>query len=264
MTTSTAAAPGYVGNLNSSQQKKLQQLWRILLQSWDPELSSSELDTRSLASDHWLKKTHRRVFSFSRSLPRTTEVETPSIPANLLSSLKSLGAGANELKAVQSLLTKVPGEKLRAAFLTLLKQDHPDALLLRFLRAEKWDVPKAWIKFVTALNWRVNEYKVDEEVLLKGEAYFLRKSHLIDAALGKKDAESFMLQLRIGKGILHGVDREGRPIFVIRARTHEPGAQTLKGLNDYIVHCIETMRILMVSPVETMVRLEGLSVSQRP
>lgn len=252
MTIAIGTEPGYVGNLDSTQEQKLLHFWRILMQSWDSDVPPLD-ERRSSISSNATNKAHRRFFSFSRAPAQPTEEELTAIPPNLLSTLKSLDAGPSELKVVGSLLIKLPGDKLRSAFLTLLKQDHPDALLLRFLRAEKWNVPKAWIKFVSSLNWRVNEYQVDEEVLLKGEEHNLEKSRLEGNSAEKKDGEGYVLQLITGKGYLHGCDKFGRPICVVRVRTHDPSQQTQKGLFDYIIHCIETVRYLQVAPVESMV-----------
>lgn len=238
--------PGHVGNLDASQQESLRGFWGALMQSWDTKIPSP--DTPTTPSSPKPKSGWR--FSLSR---QPAEEETPAIPANLQSTLKSQGAGVNELKAIQTLLTKLPGDKLRVALLTTLKQEHPDTLLLRFLRAEKWNVPKAWIKLVTALDWRVNVYRVDEEVLLKGEEYALQKSRLEGDSVEKTNGESFMIQARTGKGHFHGVDKFGRPIVIIRVRCHDPHAQSTKGLNDFIVHSIETARILFVPPVDSIV-----------
>ncbi|OQD68536.1 hypothetical protein PENDEC_c034G00800 [Penicillium decumbens] len=245
------SAAGYVGRLDASQQEKLHQFWRILMQSWNPTIAGAD-PTRKSSVSNPATKSHRRFFSLGRSQTQPTEEETAAVPTNLLSTLNSLGAEPNEIKTVNSLLKRLPGDKLRSTLVTAIKQDHPDALCLRFIRAEKWNVPKAWIKLVSALNWRVNEYKVDEEVLLKGEEYHLEKSRQSGDSTEKKDSEGFVHQLRTGKGHFHGADRWGRPICIIRVRMHNPSDQTQKGLNDYIIHCIETVRYLQIPPVETM------------
>lgn len=241
---------GSLGNLSLSQEEKLREFWKMLLQSWEETAASADIAAKSSVASAGAAKTHRRFFSLGGSQSAAAD-EVSAIPQQMLSSLKSLGAGSNELKAIQSLLTRLHGEKLRAAYLSILKQDHPDALLLRYLRAEKWDVPKSWIKFVRTLNWRVNEYHV-EEVLRQGEEYALAQSRDAENSVEKRDGESFVLQLRTGKGHFHGVDRCGRPICVIRVRLHNPNEQTTKALNDYVVHCIETARIMLVPPVETI------------
>ncbi|KAJ5477104.1 hypothetical protein N7539_007248 [Penicillium diatomitis] len=250
--TTPATAPGYVGNLDSTQEKRLQELWITLMQTWDREISALDCDRPSETSPKVNGKQGRRMFSLSKSPAQPTETELAAIPPNLLSTLESLGAGPGELKAVGSLLMKVPGDKLRSAFLTLLRQDHPDAFLLRFLRAERWNVPKAWIKFVGSLYWRAFEYKVDEQVLSRGEEYNLLKSQEEANTSSKRDGEGFMHQLRIGKGYLHGCDRAGRPICFVRVRTHAADPQMQKGLFDYIMQGIETARFLQVPPVESM------------
>lgn len=249
---------GYVGNLTPPQEEKLQQLWGILVGSWSPDTLAK---TPSANGSTTSPKPQRGWFGLSRTPTQPTEDETSAIPAQMLSSLKSLGADSNDIKSIQSLLTKLPGDEIRAAYLNILKQDHPDALLLRFIRAEDWNIPKAYIKLVNALHWRVKEYHVDEEILLKGEGYNLEKSRNAKDPTEKKDGEGFVVQLQTGKGHVHGADKWGRPICIVRVRYHDPSAQSEKGLNDYIVHCCETIRLLMTPPVETMVgRLSCSSV----
>lgn len=239
---------GHVGNNSPSQDEKLQQLWGLLIRSWSPEALGKAPSTNASTTT---AKSHRRWFSLSRAQP--TEEDTSAIPAQLLSSLNSLGADANDIKTIQSLQKKLPGEELRSAYFNMLKQDHPDGLLLRFIRAEKWNIPKAYIKFVRALHWRVKEYHVSEEVLLKGEEHALEKARSAKDQTEEKDGEGFVVQLRTGKGHVHGCDKWGRPICIVRVRCHNPSEQTAKGLNDFIIHCCETIRLLMTPPVETMV-----------
>lgn len=239
---------GFLGTLTQPQDEKLRQFWTTLIQSWDPSYAGPAKKPSSESP-----KTHRRWYSLGRAPTEPTDAETSAIPANLLSTLKSLDAGPNELKTINSLLTKLPGDEIRSAYMTILKQDHPDGLCLRFLRAEDWDIPKAWIKFVTALHWRLKVYKVDEEVLMKGEEYALEQSRSTGNSAEKKDSQGFVHQLNTGKGHFHGVDKWDRPICIVRVRYHNANDQTEKGLNDYIVHCCETVRILQASPVETMV-----------
>lgn len=254
MNGTTKIEPGHVGNLVADQELKLQQLWTILIQSWDSDLTNPNLTrTASVSSPGGERKSHRRFLSFGWSSAEPAETDTSGIPENLVSALKALDTKGNEIKDIQSLLSKLSGDQLRSAYLTVLKQDHPDALLLRFLRAENWNVPKAYIKFVSCLHWRVKEYKVDDEILPKGEEYALEQSRESSDSTAQKDSESFLLQHRIGKGHFHGCDKFGRPICIVPVRDHDPKAQTDKGLNDFIVHCIETVRLLQVPPVETMV-----------
>ncbi|PLB36867.1 CRAL-TRIO domain-containing protein [Aspergillus candidus] len=271
MPMSAESLTGYVGNLEPWQEEKLRQFWATLIQLWDahsssrrtPEhtrrasLSSNDTNTTTTA-----KSPRRGFFSLTRqTTTQATDDDSPPspVPPMFLPMLKTLGATPSDLKAAYSLLTKISGDRLQTAYLRALKQEHPDAQLLRFLRAEKWNVPRAWIKFVSALHWRTNEYRIDEEVLCKGEKYHLERSRQEEDSVEKRDGENFMMQLRSGKGFFHGADRYGRPICVIRARAHTPSEKALGSLRDYIVHCIETVRFLQVAPVETMTILFDLT-----
>ncbi|GAD99721.1 CRAL/TRIO domain protein [Paecilomyces variotii No. 5] len=250
MTSAIEIPPGHVGNLTIDQEKKLKQFWTVLLQSWDLNLSDADLLAPVTTGD--APKGHRRWFSLSRGQTQLSQETYPAIPPRLFDTLKGLNTGADEFNAIQAILTKLPGDELRWAYITILKQDHPDALCLRFLRAEDWNVPKGFIKFITALHWRVKEYKVDEKILARGEQYAVDESQRTDNSSGKKDAEGFVVQLHTGKGHFHGCDKLGRPICIVRVRLHDPNDQTEKALNDYVIHCIEMVRLLQVPPVETM------------
>ncbi|RJE25858.1 CRAL TRIO domain protein [Aspergillus sclerotialis] len=262
---STAVPTGYLGNLSQTQESNLQQFWSILLKSWDADAvngtSSAEATPTSPTSSK-SSKGFRRFSLLGSSQPQTEE-ELPSLGENLQSKLKEENATAEEIKSVQRVLAKLRGEELRRAYLSLLKQDHPDALLLRFLRAENFNVVKAYIKFIKALHWRVKEYNVDE-VMSKGELHAVEQSKRPDSSPEKAYGDGFVVQLNTGKGDLHGCDREGRPISIVRVRFHSPNAQNEKSLNDYIVHSIETVRLLLAQPVENITLifdLTGFSLS---
>lgn len=162
----------------------------------------------------------------------------------------------------QALATQSP-ESLRTAFWSMVKHDDPDALLLRFLRARKWDVHEALVMMISTMHWRGQEMHVDDELMFKGEPGYLKQSKTATGS-EKKDAEDFMAILRKGLSFIHGIDSENRPITIVRARAHHPNEQTDKAIEAYTVYVIETARMLLRSPVDTatiVFDMNGFSMS---
>ena len=151
----------------------------------------------------------------------------------------------------QALASQSP-ESLRDAFWSMSKHDHPDALLLRFLRARKWDVHAALVMLVSTMHWRSQDMHVDDDIMKNGEGAALRESKSSNAA-EKKEGEDFMAQLRMGKSFLHGMDRDGRPCCYVRVRLHRQGEQSEKSLERFTVYTIETARMMLRPPVDTAV-----------
>ena len=154
-----------------------------------------------------------------------------------------------QVKEFQQIVSTQTPESLRVAFWSMVKADHPDALLLRYLRARKWDVDKALVMLISTISWRQTEMKVDNDVVLHGEGGALHDSKSSDAN-AKKEGNDFMAQLRLGKSFLHGTDKEGRPLCVVRVRLHHGGDQSERSLERYTVYVIETTRLLLRPPVE--------------
>ncbi|KAI0527734.1 CRAL-TRIO domain-containing protein [Xylaria bambusicola] len=200
---------GYVGNLTREQETKLQQLWRLLFSAF--EFGSAK---------------HREEPSSSSSAQESSAT----------SSLKE-GSSSSEQAA-----------QLHQTWMSMIKQENPDAFLLRFLRARKWDVNAAFTMLRNALIWRRDELHVDEEVLAKGEAWCAKMEKKKEEGKEKKDAHDFLEQLRLGKVYLRGTDRRGRPVGYVRIALHKPGAQSEETLEKLIVQTIETARCLFAAP----------------
>ncbi|CRG83570.1 Phosphatidylinositol transfer protein CSR1 [Talaromyces islandicus] len=147
---------------------------------------------------------------------------------------------------------KLSPDELRHTLLASLKNDHPDAMLLRYLRARKWDVGKAFVLLVSSMGWRVKMH-VDDDILPRGELYALQQTKS-PSRREQRAGNDFVKQLRMGKNIIHGVDREGRPIVDIRVRLHRAEDQSDAVLERYVVHTIEMCRLLLRPPeIETAV-----------
>ncbi|KAJ5378409.1 hypothetical protein N7509_011528 [Penicillium cosmopolitanum] len=250
--------PGFLGNLNDSQEAKLQKLWSVLLKAAElpnPDELNGNGNAAENATPASPVQPQRRQSLLSRTQSNVSD--KPSVSATspyqqkMLAYLRELGIGPQETKMVQKSLLEITPTELREGILELLKHDHPDGMMLRFLRARKWDIPKAFAMMMEAIVWRVKEMHVEDDVMAKGELHALKQSKDNANAKEKKEGHDLLAQMRMGKSYVHGTDKLGRPIVVVRVRLHKPGAQSEETLERYIVHVIESVRLAMASPVET-------------
>ncbi|KAL2150486.1 hypothetical protein VTH82DRAFT_7049 [Thermothelomyces myriococcoides] len=117
--------------------------------------------------------------------------------------------------------------------------DEPDVLVLRFLRARKWDVDRAVAMLVSAVGWR-HERRLEADVIRRGDS----------PDESDDDHKGFLAQYRSGKAYVRGSDRERRPVFVIRVRLHDPKQQSTAAMERFVLHNIETIRATLRYPRE--------------
>jgi hypothetical protein len=195
------------------------------------------------------KKKKKRISFFSRKQKDDEGV--------LEEDLNGMAYGDQEDKYGQTkefklALASLSPADLRKAFWSMVKHDNPDGLLLRFLRARKWDVEKALVMMVSTMHWRSQEMHVDDDIMKNGEGQALIASRASDSVV-RKEGEDFLAQERMGKSFLHGTDKDGRPVCFVRVRLHRQGEQTESSLERYTVFVIETARLLLATPVDTAV-----------
>ncbi|KAK2757681.1 hypothetical protein FQN54_004650 [Arachnomyces sp. PD_36] len=257
---------GYVGNLTEEQEGKLRELWAATFKIFNiatvdehitPIPSQNGTGTPSTDETTDKKKSKKKFGIFNRKGDSSTESgETASTSSSTLTGglenmkISDADDKFGESKDFINALTNQSPEDLRTTFWNLVKHDHPDALLLRFLRARKWDVQKALIMMVSTIQWRLDEMHVDDVVVKHGEAGALKDCSSSDPT-AKENGEGFMAQLRLGKSFLHGTDKQGRPMCFIRVRLHKQGEQSETSLERFTVHVIETARLMLLPPVET-------------
>ncbi|KAI9501428.1 CRAL-TRIO domain-containing protein, partial [Coemansia spiralis] len=119
---------------------------------------------------------------------------------------------------------------IRDAFWAAVQGDHPDVLLLRFLRARKWKVDDALDMLLACLRWRL-----DEE---------------IDWLVWVGESELNYALMQSGIGAIHKMDRLGQPILYIPVRLNDPRAQPADQMVEYTIYLMEVSRILLHPPVE--------------
>ncbi|CAZ82641.1 unnamed protein product [Tuber melanosporum] len=253
MSTPGSIAPGRPETLTKEEEAKLKEFWNTALKVFGvsaPEGSESPSQAPATAEENGdpvtshtspdkKKKTLGRLLSRKEKTgaPRKEPPAATDAGADIaLDASDDKYGHTKEFKA--ALASQTPSE-LRDAFWSMVKCDNPDALLLRFLRARKWDVDKALVMMVATMNWRSKDMNV-QTVVGKGEG----------GAAAEKDND-FMMQLRMGKCYLHGLDKEGRPICFVRVRLHKQGEQSEESLERYTVYIMETARLMLQPPVDT-------------
>lgn len=255
----TELLPGRVDNLTPEQEDKVRRLWAAIFQvcavgdqddaaSVDSPAALSEKTNTKDKGD----KKKRKITLFSKKNKDKTDADSNSTASGVSTSIKADDAddkyGQN--KQFLDTLANTSPEVIRATLWEMVKHDHPDALVLRFLRARKWDVDNALVMLVSTMNWRATEVHVDDDIMKNGEATMVEKSKSSDPK-AKQLGEDFMAQIRMGKSFLHGVDDKGRPICVVRVRLHHQGEQCEESLERYTVYLIETARMVLRPPVDT-------------
>ncbi|CAG5147448.1 uncharacterized protein ALTATR162_LOCUS2039 [Alternaria atra] len=256
---------GRPGTLTAEEDKKLRELWGIVMKVFGVEVGSEATNgadevpsptTSEAAADGKKdkKKSRLNVFKRNKGEKNGDDKASTASGGSAPSDISRLSISADDDKFGQTAefkaaIANIPPEELRRTFWSMVKHDHPDALLLRFLRARKWDVEKALVMMISTMQWRLNEMHVDDDIMKNGELAALQTAST--DAKTKKNADDFLTQLRMGKSYLHGLDIEGRPMCFVRARLHKAGEQTEESLERFTVYTIETARMLLRPPIDT-------------
>ncbi|GAB1218192.1 hypothetical protein ATERTT37_007445 [Aspergillus terreus] len=222
--TAIQIAPDHLGNLSHDQNEKLKQMWTYVLNMLEP--------------------VHRPNLSKSQD-------DGSAYTPKLAQSLQQTSLSRSDLKSLREALDSVSSKALFTGLLNALKQESPDRFLLRFLQARKWDTGKAFAMLVHALMWRNKHINVDDNMAANTELQALQHSRDQSDPQRAKASQAFLEQLRIGKCFMHGTDRAGRPVLVLQGRLHK-STEKSDVLNRVILHMIETVRLILVPPVENV------------
>ncbi|KAF7114914.1 hypothetical protein CNMCM5793_000684 [Aspergillus hiratsukae] len=251
---------GFLGNLSREQERCLQQLWSLVLYIEDAasfrdleqlfRVNSVERN-RSASISSFARRNSLRPRTDSILLRRTSTTSFSASSSPLVQSLRSIGMTASETRYVAKSLTHLSPDDVRWGILTASKHEFPDGWMLRYLRFCKWNVSKAFILILKALQWRIREMHVDDGLLPRGELFALHQSQEPSIGADGEVASGFLRQLQMGKCYVHGVDRLGRPVCAVRVRLHRPDDQSEEAMNRYITHIMESVRLLIEPPAET-------------
>lgn len=151
----------------------------------------------------------------------------------------------------RKLLSNKSPEVFKRRLWEAVKAYNPDSVILRYLRARKFDVDNGVTMLVSAVNWR-DEIRIEETVNSCGESVGLKKSPT-------KDEKDFMAQYRSGKSYVRGTDKDNHPVYVIKVKLHDPNAQSAQTMESYVLHNIESIRLLVREPYDKACLIFDLS-----
>ncbi|EPY54168.1 sec14 cytosolic factor family protein [Schizosaccharomyces cryophilus OY26] len=225
-------------NLTQAQEDKLKLLWTLIFKLFDKPIVE-RTSSWSTAKTHLSSPTSSDspADSYQSSFVSYTRSQIDGFLPNSGSDSrggKSKSTGCAE--RIASITSEWDPEELRLAFWDAVNCDDPDGLLLRFLRARKWNVEAALEMFIKTVHWRSREMNVSDIIY--------HADHL------DKD-DDFVRQLRIGKCFIFGEDKKNRPVCYIRARLHKVGDVSPESVERLTVWVMETARLILKPPIET-------------
>ncbi|KAK7931337.1 CRAL-TRIO domain-containing protein [Apiospora marii] len=224
---------GRVGHLTPQQESKLAEMWAVMLKKCGTNEESPGV-SNALGDDPPPKK------------------ERPAAKADPAHRKPHKGGAAADARPATADAAETPltQDETRTALWSMVQVEHPDALLLRFLRARKWDVERAVAMLVATLRWRAKTVHV-EQVLREGEGLAREQELSSQDGEAQKRGREFMFQMRAGKCVVRGVDRSGRPLCIVRVRQHFSRDQSEEVLKRWVVYIIETARLAFTPPCDT-------------
>ncbi|KAG0225438.1 hypothetical protein BGW42_000885 [Actinomortierella wolfii] len=230
----TPPGTGYYWNLNAEQKKVLKEIWAYIFEVADSGECYVPLDL--------MNDVLKDAQSADGSKAATVQA---AAKAGFFSGNKADKAKKDAEAAGKAGMAKVSladlglsVEKLRPILWDNVMGDHPDSLVLRFVRARKWNAVNALNMMFKAFKWRL-----DEDVP--------SIKYSTDVELDEKNPQLFK-NLEMGKFYVHGTDKEGRIIAYLNVKLHKPGDQPPKTLERLAIYTMEAGRVLLQPPVETV------------
>lgn len=225
---------GVVGRLTTSQYNGLKSFWREFFR-----LVDNAPDKGTDTHEHEQTEISRELFDDSKESElgnntASSKANQPSSNAVKDDNLKEKLRAEQELADAKAALEKYGRARFLDTFWNMIMMDDPDVIVLKFLRARKWNVSAGVAMMAACMKWRI-EFGV-EKIIEKGEEGYLNQ-------------EGFLHQLKIGKTFVQGTDRQGRPVVYINVRLHKASDQSPKTLEEFIVFSMECVRLMLTPPL---------------
>lgn len=199
---------GYIGALTAEETKKLKQLWVKVLELFDQKGQpyKPKAETASIASSTTGGKSRYLGGWFGGNKSSSTNNDGN----NNLDKDIFVGATTNPLwmsLPFDKAIPLIPGDLLKKTFWNMVATDNPDATLLRYLRARKWNLDAAYEMLGNTLRWRLH-MRVDEIVAL-GDHGLRKELNELSSGLG----DQYHKFVSSGVSALGGPDRDGRVVW---------------------------------------------------
>ncbi|KAG0246987.1 CRAL-TRIO domain-containing protein [Mortierella sp. GBAus27b] len=221
----TPAGTGHVGTLTPDQTKALRKLWEALYEIQEKSTVTIVAEPAPAAPAASEPAASSGWGGWFTAAPAAPVVEPP-----VTITLSELGLTAADV---------------RTSLWNNVLSDHPDTMVLRFLRARKWHVGNGLLMLLNAFKWRLEQDVENVKTLGDDE---------LEAKYPK-----FKEQLSMGKFYVHGTDKRGQPIVYLNVHLHRAGDQDPKTLERLTIYLMETGRLLIQPPVETVALIFDLT-----
>ncbi|KAK5805588.1 CRAL-TRIO domain-containing protein [Linnemannia elongata] len=231
----TAPGTGYIGCLTPDQKKSLKEVWSIIFDIADSGEAVLPADMM-----HEVEKEAKSAAGANTATAQAAAKAgwfAGNKSAKAEADAKAAGYGAGMAKISLSDLG-LSVDKLRPILWDNAMGDHPDSLLLRFIRARKWNTVNALNMLFKAFKWRLDE-----------DIPSIKYSS--DDSLNEQNPK-FFEQLEMGKFYINGTDKDNRIVAYLNVRLHHPGDQPAKTLEKLTIYVMECGRVLLEHPVETV------------
>lgn len=150
-----------------------------------------------------------------------------------------------EQQALRDLFATHGVEEFHDQLWFLFGPDIPDMIMLKFLRARKWNVHQAFAMLCNCIKWRIEVNVAD--IIAKG-----------DIGLSKEDPK-YEIQGPAEKSYLLGfTPDELIPVISIHVKNHIAKAQPAETMTNFVIVCAETFRSLVTYPNDKVIILFDL------
>ncbi|KAI9302047.1 CRAL-TRIO domain-containing protein [Cunninghamella echinulata] len=246
--TAATALPGRVDSLTAKEVEGLKKTWTRLLTVFQQKGTEWVAPAKKEEPKEEKKKSSR--WGFGGGKKEATEVKDLFLGTTTNPEWLSL--------PLEKAIPLIPGRLLETTFWNMAYGDNPDAVILRFLRARKWDLDAGYNMLINCLRWRL-VMRVDDITAL-GETGIHGELEKLKPGMG----ESFLDNLHSNKAVLGGPDKDGRGIAYINVRFHKKEDQDFEVIKLMTLYVMETSRMVVHQPVEScciVFNLEGFTLA---